>query len=356
MIGKRKTLSPRSFGCVEVGAKRQRDTALRYQRHGFTLVELLVVIAIIGILVSLLLPAVQAARETGRRTQCQNNLKQIGLAFLLHTEVHKHFPTNGWTCFWLGDPDRGFGPKQPGGWQYNILPFMEEQNLWELGRSMDPLSPSRKTANAKRISTPLAAFVCPTRRGAELYPLGYPSNPIFYSDPILNVARSCYAINAGQNFSDPMVGPSSIDDTATSWWGNERNRLARLANGISFATSEIPPAMVTDGLSRTYMVGEKYINPEAYLNGRNEGDNETIFSGANGDNQRWTGTPQGPYFPVPDTVGYPAWLMWGSAHAGVFHMVFCDGSVHAISFEIDGATHAGLAARADGVVLPDGSY
>src|SRR4051812_22680085 len=87
---------------------------------GFTLVELLVVIAIIGILVALLLPAVQAAREAARRSECENHLKQLSLGCLLHKDTQKFLPSVGWGYAWVGDPDLGFGKTQPGGWHFNI--------------------------------------------------------------------------------------------------------------------------------------------------------------------------------------------------------------------------------------------
>ncbi len=113
---------------------RHRQCEMLRIRMGFTLVELLVVIAIIGILIALLLPAVQAAREAARRIECGNHLKQIGLGALNHHETHRHMPTGGWGWRWTGDPDKGFGKDQPGGWAFAILPFIEEQNLHDLGR------------------------------------------------------------------------------------------------------------------------------------------------------------------------------------------------------------------------------
>ena len=97
--------------------------------RGFTLVELLVVIAIIGILVALLLPAVQAAREAARRSQCQNNLKQLSVAVLNYENTHKTLPSGGWGWHWMGDPDGGYGKDQPGSWLYSILPYLEEANV-----------------------------------------------------------------------------------------------------------------------------------------------------------------------------------------------------------------------------------
>src|SRR4051812_24808536 len=102
-------------------------------RQGFTLVELLVVIAIIGILVALLLPAIQAAREAARRNQCVNNLKQLSLGALNHESTFKMFPSSGLGYKWVGDPNFGHGRKQPGGWIYNTLPFIEEQAIHDMG-------------------------------------------------------------------------------------------------------------------------------------------------------------------------------------------------------------------------------
>ena len=99
----------------------------------FTLVELLVVIAIIAMLVALLLPAVQSAREAGRRAQCMNNLRNMALACLNHHETHNFLPSGGWGRHWVCDPDRGFGERQPGGWAYHVLPFLESGDLHNLG-------------------------------------------------------------------------------------------------------------------------------------------------------------------------------------------------------------------------------
>ena len=113
--------------------RKDSDMKHRSKEFGFTLVELLVVITIIGILIALLLPAVQAAREAAEKAQCTNNLKQIALAALGHEHANGWFPTGGWSFMWVGSPDDGFGMSQPGGFGYNCLPYMDQQPLHDLG-------------------------------------------------------------------------------------------------------------------------------------------------------------------------------------------------------------------------------
>ena len=120
------------------------------RKSGFTLVELLVVITIIGILIALLLPAVQAAREAARRMQCSNQLKQLAWARWITNTANKCLPSGGWGPCWAGDPDRGFGRRQPGGWIYSILPYIEQQPLHDLGTGARRLHEPSSVASCMR--------------------------------------------------------------------------------------------------------------------------------------------------------------------------------------------------------------
>jgi len=192
------------------------------KNRGFALVELLVVVTIIGILMGLILPAVQASREAARRTQCQNNLKQLGLAVQSHQLALNQFPSGGWGYLWVGDPDRGDGPKQPGGWVYNLLPYMEQTALHDQGTRMT--GAAKMAALTEVVQHPLTIMNCPTRRPASLYPYDMAQPPRNY-DNSPKVAKTDYAINGG-------------DRTCPGGPGPERRRLS---SGFCLAEFEAIP-------------------------------------------------------------------------------------------------------------------
>ena len=186
----------------------------RSSTFGFTLVELLVVIAIIGILIALLLPAVQAAREAARRSQCRNNLKQIGLAAQNHVSAFKVFPSAGWGWTWTGDPDAGSAGNQPGGWLYSLLPFMEEQQIHDMGKGMTFSgggTGGKYDVLSQMQAQGIATMNCPSRRGATVGAVfdtaGGGAN---YNEALctsLGGAKSDYAGNAGTDFNARLLWP-----------------------------------------------------------------------------------------------------------------------------------------------------
>lgn len=312
---------------------------LNLRRSAFTLVELLVVIAIIGILVALLLPAVQAAREAARRNQCANQVKQIALAFLLHESTHKHYPTGGWGWSWWGDPDRGFGNRQHGGWGYNVLPFIEEQAVYDIGKGLLEMSPEKKKILAQRCQTLVGVFNCPSRRPVRLYPFtfaGYPYNAL---SPVKNVTKSDYAVNTGDAVTEATSGPPTLQvgDSPQYMW-------LKKFTGIVFQHSELKVSAVTDGTSSTYMVGEKHLNPDLYDTGEPNDDDDSAFVGFDNDTCHLT-----TLYPRQDTPGLQ-WMSFGSVHPGGFHMAMCDGSVQVVNYDIDPAIHKSLGNRGDGTV------
>ncbi len=317
--------------------------------RGFTLVELLVVITIIGILIALLLPAVQAAREAARRLQCQNNLKQMSLAAITHEQQQGFLPTSGWKWSWVGDPDRGFNRHQPGGFFYNILPFMEQQGLHDLacdGQS-NVLTAAQKTAARKVARTPLSAFNCPSRRASGLFTSGTyiaeNSDPNPSGDT--SVARGDYGANAGDVVY--LVEPYAPGGSSSNWANDDKLSWPIMTlSGVSYQRSEIRVADVTDGLSNTYLVGEKYLNPDYYFTGQDGGDTETWSCGFDVDIVRYTPCP-----PYQDQAGQYANAIFGSAHATGCHIAFCDGSVQQISYSINETVHKNLGNRKDGASI-----
>jgi prepilin-type N-terminal cleavage/methylation domain-containing protein/prepilin-type processing-associated H-X9-DG protein len=317
-------------------------------RRGFTLVELLVVIAIIGILIALLLPAIQAARESARRMQCANNLKQIGLGVLTHVDAQKFYPSGGFSWGLVGDPDRGFSKRQPASWCYNILPGMELKALHDGGKG-DSVAAKKTAANATT-HTPLSVMSCPTRRAAILFPK--PMGGTWVADnaddnqPNNNVAnRGDYAACGGHKFIYYYyylgIDTTSFPDTPG-------------LTGVSYFRSETKISDIRDGTSHTIYAGEKYLNPDNYNTGLDYSDSESIFHGYNDDVTRFTGTvfnSSGSTLDMPnchpfrDRRGVMDPTTFGSAHPVVCNFVFCDGSVQGIGFDTDGTVYVRLGGR-----------
>lgn len=334
----------------------------KQRRLAFTLVELLVVIAIIGVLIALLLPAVQAAREAARRTQCQNNLRQLGLAALNHESAIGHLPTGGWGTKWVGDPDLGFGEMQPGGWLYNILPYIEESNFYDLASDGKPNVVTTQQREGAKIcvESPVSMINCPSRRSNTTFAIA----DVWYGGAYLpenagvcrQAGRSDYAANGGDAGLDHGTGPPNLQFALDGHY----SKLIKEANftGVIFWGSEIKLAQITDGTSNTYLAGEKYMNPDHYETGLSGADNETWCTGWNNDNYRVSaavsasGIPDY-YPPLGDTPGFTSVFRFGSAHPSTFHVAFCDGSTQALSFEISPELHRRYSNRDDGLITSE---
>ena len=324
----------------------RRDTPIarrkRAHARAFTVVELLVVISIIGMLLSLLLPAVQASRECARANTCKNNLREIGLALLNHESALKRFPSGGWGFQWYGDPDRGSDLAQPGGWAFSVLPYIERRDLrsYGAGQSGQP----KFQAIAQINETPISLFYCPTRRAPGTYPFDAqwpPRNAAGMSA----VGKLDYAINGGDYQLKSGGGPDSYvegDDPNYNWPDSSKG------NGVCYFHATVSISQIRDGTSRTYLVGEKSVAP----GGLDLGDDQGQFVGYDLDNTRWTTSG---WVPVCDS-GQPSHNRFGGAHQSACHFAFCDGSVHEVSYAVAPEVHRRLGNRQDGLIIEDGTW
>jgi prepilin-type N-terminal cleavage/methylation domain-containing protein/prepilin-type processing-associated H-X9-DG protein len=353
----------------------------RFRLAAFTLVELLVVIAIIGILVALLLPAVQAAREAARRSQCMNHVKEWATACQLHHDSLKVYPTAGWFGIFPNDPDswRQKSPLQPDppapqlppdpngkpltlknqswGWMYQVLPYIEESSLWS----------ERNDIVIMREGPAMAS--CPSRRGPTRRYTWQPATGELLSDYSGNAGDT--GPSGGFSLGLTPIRPSSPSDRPQHHTGviitqdRDLRRMRILRNPLVAAKH------ITDGTSHTMLLGEKYVPRNLYEGGA-WGDNFGWIRGSDWEGIRYA-DPAGnlppnpndpvisprnddPITPVDDTRnGWVCGLCWifGSPHPGGFNAAFCDGSNRVINYDIDARIMMTLCNRKDGEVFPE---
>jgi prepilin-type N-terminal cleavage/methylation domain-containing protein/prepilin-type processing-associated H-X9-DG protein len=293
--------------------------------RAFTLVELLVVIAIIGILIALLLPAIQAAREAARRSQCQNNLKQMGLAVQMHHDSKEYFPTgrNGRDPFSVS-------------WAYFILPHMEEEIVFSsYVKSQKVFHPD----NSRAMRTPIEVYACPSRRRAA-------ANRNFDNDDsppppdAVGVAvLGDYAANAGEEEDTGMEGNDFTSGV-----------IDKTLAGPIFSGSKFSARHILDGLSSTLAIGERHIRPvpagtAPEMEHFEIGD--TCFLAGDNINAILAGTEDG----LADGPDDDEDAIFGGPHPGVVQFVFLDGHVEAISNDIEDKTLFGLSTIGGGEIL-----
>ncbi len=297
-------------------------------RCGFTLVELLVVIAIIAILIGLLLPAVQSVRESARLVHCRGNLRQIGQGCLNFANARGFLPNPG-VSQRLGDPNSSAA--NLGGWLYCILPFVEQQSLYDLGTGMT--GTNLDSAIRARAGTAVSLYTCASRGSA-----------LFAPPPNTNAFR----YNQGSSGNAINPGPTVL---ARSDYAGSKGTAGVLGNGY-LSGGGYKLQSIADGLPNVFLAGERSLSPEQYrpestvnvdCNNRgwsvgNEADvySATVVGNLETDNGVQTVPPQ------QDTPGEPCFSAaanapvggFGSPHSGC-PMVMVDGSVHVVAFNID---------------------
>jgi prepilin-type N-terminal cleavage/methylation domain-containing protein len=329
-------------------------------RPGFTVMELLVAMFIIGVMMSILLAAVQMVRESGRRTSCVNNLHQIGTAVQQHLANVGYYPSSGTGGGLSGDATLGFDlfppapapapvlAPQTGGWIYNILPFLDQQSLHDISLN----SSNKFNAIGMMNATPLAVFYCPSRRAATAYPLNAqianaqrPSNG--------KVAKTDYAANGGTEVqpiiathnSSSAMGPTT-DAVLFRVDGAGRPSYFTGVSGERSHVQDIP-----DGISYTYFACEKYLNPSRYISGDDGGDSKAMYVGNSFDTNRVAGPLSNPraYPPACDKAKMDpnGSYRFGSAHSDGFNALMCDNSVHFVRYSILPEIHSAFAHRDD---------
>jgi type II secretory pathway pseudopilin PulG len=387
---------------------------------GFTLVELLVTIAILIVLVGLLVPAVQSARESARVTSCRNNVRQVAVGLLQHEQSMGFFPSGGWGPGWLGVAERGSDPKQPGSWIYSILPAVEAADVHRM--IANAAASTSAAAYRECAASAVPVFACPSRRTAA--PRQLPASATYRTpfDTALTMTTgvvSDYVANGGSTATCPPLdviekalayvdgstkitfchvpnndptkqntqtlsmsstqnghdghdldhyGPCFTCDDDMATVAIDPNSLSQgdqwrqiqpygrialpdggipdMQDGVVARMSQVRAAMIRDGLSNTYLVGEKYVAADRYATASDAGDDRVMIAGYSSSTVRWAYDP-----PAKDAAGVSQPNVFGSAHRAGWTAAFADGSVTSLGFDIAPAVHKALAGRADGLVF-----
>lgn len=320
---------------VRSRGQRRKSFAIQDSRRltGVSLVELLFAIAIAGILLALLLVAVSRARESARQVTCRSNLKQMGLANLAHESAKGHYPSNGWGYYFV--PDSYSHPTfgQPGGWTYQILPFMEMKNVHDmiLGEAAEELQFELKR---ELIQKPISTFACPSRSIGTLVKQAAFST--FYTNlpnPPKYVVGGHYAVNSGASLSKRVAqhgwlgGPQSMDLSVLEKydWPSKGD-----SDGVAFLQLRFAAKDIGSGLSNTLWAGEKYIGQPFTSTEDPGGHDQSILSGDCRDNRRYCYRS-----PISDRSEEGTFHNFGSSHPQQMFGVLLDGSVQSIAFDTD---------------------
>jgi prepilin-type N-terminal cleavage/methylation domain-containing protein len=307
--------------------------ASRRPQRAFTLIELLVVIAIIGILLGLLLPAVQKVREAAGRISCANNLKQFGLAVHNYHGVYQSLPP------------ASLGGDGEASWAVVLLPFVEQDNLYRQWNLNLRYTYYREPASV--VGSQVKIYYCPSRRGPPRLSVSGDTRPPWGGSP---GALGDYAANGGNNtviWDDPRQGDGVLLYADTTFGPNDTVVSWRSMTAFN---------NVTDGLSNTLLIGEKHVRITEF--GQEAAGDNSIY---NGDDIRTIVRVAGRQLPGPidrplaasPTDSYRPDERFGSYHPGVCQFVLCDGSVRLIANAVDIDTLTRLAVRNDGLPLGD---